>query len=359
MNTLTVTYHHTTNYGAVLQAYALQQTLISLGHENVILETKDVVKEKKGKSFNIRSLYLDFLSWLRRKENNRLKDYFAIFHEKKLLLTRPYTNMSDLKSDCPEADCLITGSDQVWKFSTTPRFLDARLLKFGKESAIRFSYAASMEELCYSDEQKAKLRDALSNYKGISVREQSAKEYIESFTPYNCLRVLDPVFLLSKERWHEFSKEPRIKGPFILCYQVQRNKRMADVAYQIKKKTGFPIVSICNTPIKWMRSDYTFYDVPIEEFIGFYQSASYVVSASFHGVALGIVFEKPVYALIKNARSNRIKDLMHLFELDKFVEHQDNKGQVALYGNGEIDNTIRIKEHNISLSLDYLRKMLG
>ena len=63
MKTLTVTYHHTTNYGAVLQAYALQQTLLSLGHENVILETKGISTKTK-KKFNIRDLYLDFLSWV-------------------------------------------------------------------------------------------------------------------------------------------------------------------------------------------------------------------------------------------------------------------------------------------------------
>lgn len=359
MKTLTVTFHHTTNYGAVLQAYALQQTLISMGNENVILETKGISTKTKKKKFNIRDLYLDFISWYRKKEFQKLKGYFASFHKQKLLLTRPYTSMEDIRSDCPDVDCLITGSDQVWKFSTTPRFLDARLLKFGNENAIRFSYAASIEELCYSDDQKKILKDALSKYKGISVREQSAKEYIESFTPYHCLRVLDPVFLLSKEKWQEFAIEPRIHGPYILCYQVQQNKRMESVAYQIKKKTGYPIVSICNSPIRWMRSDYTFYDVSIEEFIGFYQSASYVVSASFHGVALGIVFEKPVYALIKNARSNRIKDIMHLFDLDKFVEHQDNKGSISQYDNNEIENVIKIKEQNIILSMDYLHKMLS
>lgn len=359
MKTLTVTFHHTTNYGAVLQAYALQQTLISMGNENVILETKEISTKKKKKKFNIRDLYLDFLSWYRKKEFQMLEEDFANFHKQKLLLTRPYGSMEDLKNDCPDVDCLITGSDQVWKFSTTPRFLDARLLKFGNENAVRFSYAASMEELCYTDAQKIKLKDALSKYKGISVREQSAKEYIESFTPYHCLRVIDPVFLLSKEKWQEFAKEPRIQGPFILCYQVQRNKRMENVAYQIKKKTGYPIVSICNSPIRWMRSDYTFYDVSIEEFIGFYLKAAYVVSASFHGVALGIVFEKPVYALIKNARSNRIRDLMHLFELDKFVEHQDNKGPISQYEKNEIENTLKIKEQNISLSMDYLHKMLS
>ena len=358
MKTITVTYHHTTNYGAVLQAYALQQTLLSLGHENVILETKEVSTKTKKKKFNVRDLYLDFLSWYRKKEFQKLKGHFANFHKQKLLLTRPYTSMEDLRSDCPDVDCLITGSDQVWKFSTTPQFLDARLLKFGNENAVRFSYAASLEELCYSDDQKITLKNALSKYKGVSVREQSAKEYIESFTPYHCLRVLDPVFLLSKEKWQEFAVEPRIQGPFILCYQVQQNKRMESVAYQIKKRTGYPIVSICNSPIRWMRSDYTFYDVSIEEFIGFYQKAAYVVSASFHGVALGIVFEKPVYAMIKNARSNRIMDLMQLFELGKFVEHQDKKRSISQYSKEELENAVKIKEHNIILSMDYLHKML-
>lgn len=359
MKTLTVTFHHTTNYGAVLQAYALQQTLISMGNENVILETKGISTRTKKKKFNIRDFYLNFLSWYRKKEFQRLKKYFADFHKQKLLLTRPYTSMEDLRSDCPDVDCLITGSDQVWKFSTTPRFLDARLLKFGNENAVRFSYAASMEELCYTDEQKKKLSEALSKYKGISVREQSAKEYIESFTPYHCLRVIDPVFLLSKEKWQEFAKEPRIKGPFILCYQVQRNNRMENVAYQIKKKTGYPIVSICNSPIRWIRADYTFFDVSIEEFIGFYQNAAYVVSASFHGVALGIVFEKPVYAMIKDARANRIKDLMHLFELDMFIEHQDKKDLIMMYGNKEMEKAKKIKEQYIGLSMDYLHKMLS
>ena len=95
MKTLTVTFHHTTNYGAVLQAYALQQTLVSMGHENVILETKDVVTKKKGKRFNFRSIYLDYLSWLRRKEKKRLLYYFTVFHEKKLFLTKPYSTMSE------------------------------------------------------------------------------------------------------------------------------------------------------------------------------------------------------------------------------------------------------------------------
>lgn len=358
MKTLTVTFHHTTNYGAVLQTYALQQTILSLGHENLVLETKTEGKKKKAK-LSVRELYLRYLSWLRRKERKVLVKYFADFHKYKLQLTRPYISMEDLRNDPPDVDCLITGSDQVWNFATTPKFIDSRLLKFGKESAIRFSYAASMEELRYSDEQKQRLKDALAGYKGISVREQSAKEYIESFTPYHVERVLDPVFLMSKEKWMELAIEPRIKGPYILCYQVQSNNRMEEVAYMLKKQTGYPVVSICNGPIRWMKSDYSFHDVSIEEFLGFYNQAAYIVSASFHGVAMGLVFDKPVYALVKSVRANRLKEVMKLFALDNYIVSQDEKSEIPQYAEESLDNMQKIKKQYLEKSFDYLNRMLN
>lgn len=358
MKTLTVTFHHTTNYGAVLQTYALQQTILSLGHENFVLETKSGEKKKKAK-LSVRELYLRYLTWLRRKERKVLAKYFADFHKYKLQLTRPYTSMEDLRNDPPDVDCLITGSDQVWNFVTVPKFIDSRLLRFGKESTIRFSYAASMEELRYSDEQKQRLKDALVGYKGISVREQSAKEYIESFTPYQVERVLDPVFLLSKEKWMELAIEPRIKGHYILCYQVQSNKRMKEVAYWLKKQTGYSVVSICNGPMRWMKSDYSFHDVSVEEFLGFYNQADYIVSASFHGVAMGLVFDKPVYALVKSVRANRLKEVMKLFALDKYIVSQEEKSEIQKYTEESLNNMQKIKKQYLEKSFDYLNRMLN
>ena len=358
MKTLTVTFHHTTNYGAVLQTYALQQTILSLGHDNLVLETKTGKGKKKAK-LTIRDLYLKYISWLRKKETQRLVQYFADFHKYRLKLTRPYASMEDLRSDTPDVDGMITGSDQVWNLSTVPRFIDSRLLKFGKESAIRFSYAASMEALRYTDEQKQMLKEALAKYKGISVREQSAKDYIESFAPYQIERVLDPVFLLSKEKWMELAIEPRLKGPYILCYQVQSNKRMQEVAYQLKKETGYPVVSICNGAIRWIKSDYYFHDVSIEEFLGFYQDAAYIVSASFHGVAMGLVFDKPVYALVKSVRANRLKEIMKLFGLDSFIVSQEEKSKILPYGDEALESMKTIKKQYINKSFDYLNRMLN
>ncbi len=358
MKTLTVTFHHTTNYGAVLQTFALQRYILSQGHENVILETKLGSKKKKKKT-GVRSLYMRYLSWLRGDKVKRLAAHFSEFHEKRLQLTRPYVSMDDLRNDPPAVDCLITGSDQVWNFETVPSMLDSRLLRFGDPSLVRFSYAASMEGLNLTDPQKALLKDSLACFKGISVREQSAKEYIEGFTPYAVQRVLDPVFLLSKDQWNGIAVDPRIKGPYILCYQVQRNDSMQKVVSKLRKQTGLPVVSICNSTIRWIRSDHTFYDVPVEEFLGFYRDAAYVVSASFHGVALGLVYEKPVYALVKKTRANRLRDVMSLFGLDAYVIRQGDAVRVKPYEEADLAGIREKKDVLVRESKDYLQKMLA
>lgn len=365
MKTLTVTFHHTTNYGAVLQTYALQHTIQSLGHENVVLETQpSAIKKKKNKGGVmdiIHSLYLNFLSKVRQKETTELKRHFERFHTEHLYLTKPYKDMEELRADesLNDIDCLIVGSDQVWNMATTPKFIDSRLLLFGPEKCKRISYAASIEELNYTDEQKQRLTGALERFDAISIREQTAKEYVESFSGKQCKRIIDPVFLLEPNEWNRIAKEPRIKGPYILCYQVQSNKRMEEVAYTLKKQTGYPVVSICNTSIRWIKSDYSLHNVSIEEFLGFYKNAAYVVSASFHGVAMGIVYGKPVYAMVKAARANRLRNIMEWMSLGKYVVNSSDNKAICSYSESDLKNaSIRVCEER-HRGLDFLKKNLG
>lgn len=323
MKTFTVTYHHTRNYGAIFQTYALQHTIESLGHSNIIFEypyesgKKDKILSKSPKA-TLRNAYLRYLSVIRKNEMMMLDKFFSDFHKNHLSLSREYKNMEDLRNNPPDAECLITGSDQVWNLHTLKEFIPARFLAFGKENAHRISYAASIEGLDYTDTEKEMVKEYLTRFDAISLREQSAKDYIESFACVETKKVIDPVFLLSPDEWRRIAKQPRIMGPYILCYQVQRNPRMQEVVNTLKKKTGYPIVSVCNTSIKWIKSDYTYFDVSPEEFIGLYDNASIVVSASFHGTALGIIFGKPTYGLVKKTRGNRIRELLDLFGLGPF-----------------------------------------
>lgn len=362
MKTLTITYHHTCNYGAVLQAYALQQVIIAMGHKNIIFEYPyDDLKKNNyiGKSLYeiIRILFINTQKILRKKENTRLKQYFKEFHNNYMELTRVYSSMMDLKENCPDVDALITGSDQVFNLHTLPEFVPARLLQFGSEKCIKFSYAASLEKKDYTDEQKQMVKNSLKYFKGISFREQGAKEYFKTFIDDMLfVEVLDPVFLLPKSKWEKIMIKPRIQSPYILVYQVQSNRRIKEVTKFLKKALGYPIVSINNSCIKWTKADKTLYDVSLEEFLGFYRNAAVVVAASYHGVALALTFGKPVYAMVKEGSSSRISDLMHKFDLDDFCI--DEKCKLKIW---DINTQIlqkKIQEER-EYSLMFLRNMLS
>jgi hypothetical protein len=361
MKILTITFHYGTNYGAVLQAYALQQKIQSLGHENLVFTHPENKQYYQKVSFSnpyvtLRTLYINLMLFIRKKKHLRLIKSFKDFHTDHLNLTREYNSMEDLRNNVPDVECLITGSDQVWNMSSRSEFRPAHFLDFGKQNLLRFSYAASIEKLNYTKEQKEQAKKCLSCFKGISVREQSAKEYIESFTSHKVEVVLDPVFLLTKEEWRTVAKGPRIKEPYILCYQVLSNKNMQKVVNKLSKDTGYPIVSICNGTHKWIRSDYTYFDVSPEEFIGLYDNAAVVVSSSFHGTAFGFIFNKPTYSLIKNVSSNRASDLLNKLEMSEFLI-----SSVENLPEPKIDEVLLNKnlEKEREKSIDFIKRMLN
>ena len=124
MKTLTVTFHHTCNYGATLQTYALHSVIKSLGHDNLVFEYPEKGEKKisflKNPYQCIRRYYQQ-LNYLFRKDKIAMrKMMFRTFHSKYIKKTRVYRNMEDLRNNTPDVDCLITGSDQVWN----PNYLE-------------------------------------------------------------------------------------------------------------------------------------------------------------------------------------------------------------------------------------------
>ena len=358
MKTLTVTFHHGNNYGALFQMYALHSTIKSLGHDNIVLETR-LTSSKENKALTIRgilrTLFIRACRIYRAKKVSNLNKYFADFKNNHVALTIPYTSMEELIATPPIVEALITGSDQVWNMTTIPSMIPSRFLDFGNPQAIRFSFAASIENMSYSESQIAYVKEQLKKFKGVSLREQSACRYIESITNIRTTYLLDPVFLLERRDWESLAKKPRLDGPYILCYQVLSSRKMQIVLNSLKKETGYPVVAVCNVPFKWVHSDYTLFDVSPEEFIGLYCNASYVVTTSFHGTALGILFNKPTYSIPRSDSSNRIYDLMQLFGLEKFIVQDEHTLSMNAIDWKKINGIIKSER---SRSLQFLHDML-
>lgn len=360
MKTLTVTYHHTCNYGATLQTYSLHRVIKSLGHDNLVFEYPEAPKKStsffKNPYVFLRMQFQKYSYLFRKDEIDARIESFKKFHSRNIQKTRVYKDIEDLRNNTPAVDCLITGSDQVWNMNSLTKFKPAHFLDFGPKEIIRFSYAASIEKLNYTNQQKEYVAKVIASYKGVSLRETSARDYINSFTNANAIQVVDPVFLLNKEEWGSVAEEGRIKEPYILCYQVSSNPLMQKMANYLKKKTGCKIVSVCHGSIKWIKSDYSLFDVSPEEFLGLYKKANYVLTTSFHGTALALVFERPFISLVRPDSKNRIVDLLKLLGLEKSCVSSTGEFHVP-----DIDySTVRsILEAERSRSLDYLKKMLS
>lgn len=361
MKTFTVTFHHTTNYGAILQAYALQQTLFGMNVNNEIFEyyhkeSSYIKIDFKNPILTMKRFYAKFIQIWHRKDIIKKKKSFIQFHDKYLNLSRMYYSMDELNKYPPKVNVLITGSDQVWKFWDDSEFTPARFLDFGDKTIKRFSYAASIEQLNYSTLQKEYVKQRLKNYTGISVREQTAANYISSFTGYEVQRVIDPVFLLEKEKWIEISKKRKIEGPYILCYQVQSAPLMQKIVDELKRVTGYRTVAVIPYSTKWIKVDETLYDVTPEEFLAIVKEAEILIGASFHGVALGLVFEKIVYATARSNYSERIRGLMELFGIKSFFV--DDTEKIPLPCEFELDKVKEIVFQERKKAFEFLERNL-
>lgn len=322
MKTITVTAQRANNYGAVLQSYALQQVQESLGYQNELLYYLGTTPLFVACSTNspkqlCKNIVVNWLSLVHIRKMKLLSRKYDEFRNAYLNETRRYYSIEELRADPPEADCYISGSDQVWNLNkerSPYRFLD-----FGNDTVRRYSYAASMSSYSLSDEEQKYFIERLQRFSGLSIREKSVCEYIQSFTGYKCHTNLDPVFLLGKGKWEKLAQEPKIQGRYILCYAVLGNPSLQKVIDKLKREMKLPVVILQSSSVKHARGDKYVFDAGPREFLGLIKNAFYIVTTSFHGTAFSVIFEKPFCTVIKSTMSDRMTDLLNLLKLSERV----------------------------------------
>lgn len=316
MKTATITYHNVYNYGALLQAYALQQMLLKLSIDNVIInynfEKNRIYHKMKGNSLKIFIIniirllktIIDILPIMRRCRN------FEEFSNRKLQLTPKYRDLEELRKNPPEADCYIAGSDQLWNVSTVMR--NAFFLDFGSQDTKRVSYAVSMGSYEIPNEYIPKMCELLNKFDTISVRETEAKIYIENIIDKKDFVHLnfDPVFLLSKKDWSEFACTRRIGIKYILCYPMSGHPLLYDALKKLKQLTGYKIIILTSEVFDSVKGDVYIKDATPEEFVFLIQNAEYTLTSSFHGTAFCTIFNKNFFSFVGGTAPTRITGLL-------------------------------------------------
>jgi hypothetical protein len=130
------------------------------------------------------------------------------------------------------------------------------------------------------------------------VREFSGVKILEKLGIQNGVKVLDPVFLLSKSEWESISIE-NYNENFLLVYDIYSTfgttSIFPEIAIKIAKEKSLKIWAV-NTTSKIKFADKTIWAGPIE-FLELVKSAKFVISNSFHGTAFSVIFQKDFYTI--------------------------------------------------------------
>jgi len=291
-----LTFHYAPSYGAFFQAFALAKYLRGLGHEVVVV---DYVPKHRSAAFNIRARFVrrrwgltrSNLSWF--KEWCRISFYitrrWVFSHAVRNYLplsSRRYETIEDLRESPPELDLCFVGSDQIWNPEKTGgRFDPAYFASFGPKEMRRVAYAASFgrDSVLDPDGQLASLLNMLDR---ISVREASAVPVVAQYTGKNATVVVDPVFLLSSEDYPATIVRQKTQ-PYVLGYFIGTSDSPRQLLRSIARSLGLPALDLTRSRTSLWG---LVYPGPWQ-MLRLLRNARYVVTNSFHGLALAINFQ--------------------------------------------------------------------
>lgn len=320
-----ITFHRALNYGAVLQAYALQQYLNDIGIENEIIDYRcEYIEEfyKPVKASPLRELKTYIRELLFFPYNTKKRKKFESFVKEYIKTSETIYTQDKLRDINDKYDFFITGSDQVWN-SRWSGFDKAYFLDF-TENDKKASYAASFGFDKIPENEVDEYRRLLSGFQYISVRENTGLQIINQLLQRNAELSLDPTCLIGKDKWKSIAVKPNESG-YVLLYTLDKSEQLVSFAKEKAKELKAKIVCISDALKKAEDFEYKGFLSP-SEFIGLFENAGYVVTNSFHGLMFSVIFEKHFclqYQLSKGAPNSRLADFVHDFGLENCV-YQDS-----------------------------------
>jgi hypothetical protein len=261
-------------------------------------------------------------------------------------------------------DAFVVGSDQVWRPEYFFGVQDA-FLRFTKDWDVRrVAYAASFgtEELEYDYTLLEECSALLSKFDAVSVREASGVNMCDEWFDYEgAVHVPDPVMMLPAQKYAELAGESCGKNS-VVTYLLDKSSVKMKVAEFVSDVTGKPLHDVSVYPKDK--------NIPLEErvvpcmtsWLSAFINAEFVVTDSFHGCILSILFHKPFLVVGNKARGMaRIESLLEMFSMenrlvDGIDPDDDGEGWLMEFDWNEVDAVL---DKFRQKGLDFLRTSLN
>ena len=327
-----ITFHFADNFGAVLQTYALSKTIEKFDLE---VEIIDYVPKKLRDFYNLypNVIYaiseygiLSTIRILINKTYNLRRNIirtrnFNLFRNSHFKVSKKINNLNQLKEEKFTYNYCIVGSDQVWNPKFFSKVSGTYFLNFIGPDIKKISYAASIAQevdKCYYNE----FIKHLDSFSHISVREESAKLFLEKIIDKNIEVTLDPTLLLDSKEWNKIGRKNNIKDKYILVYDLTSSTLVIDLANKLSLITGYKIISYtCDSNYKnWIGSFSTYNP---SNFLDLIANAEFVVTNSFHGTVFSIIYKRDFYTIPHPTRGSRMIELLNKLDLNSRIIKDD------------------------------------
>lgn len=363
------------NYGCLLQAFALQKTIKSLGHEVVTINRFSDPKV---------AFFTQFKSWSKRIASHYIKGNNVrlcwnpnltmdmkrtLFSKTQRFVDRNIINTgivfpSDLERIDKEYqfDAYVVGSDQVW----LPNFSLNCFLDFvHRDNVKRIFYAASTGSTSFADIPSIakKCKTLSSKFSGISVREDSLIPVAREVLGREAIQVLDPTLLLDANDYLAACEEKEETSSIIFTYILDKTEDKQVLVDKVCKEIHLPVVagSVKNDYVRGKGMDIKKCIYPsVDHWLLNMARAKFVVTDSFHGTCMAITFRKPFVVVGNKARGlNRFLSVLRLFNLENRLITDSTQFSSSFFSQLDNNSISALLEKKRKEAIDYLKVNLG
>lgn len=329
------------NYGSSLQALAGKQIIRKAGYECDLVKLKSLVK---GRDVRLGKLMTILLRSLFLKKNNALKTYGTSYNKslvegtenKFFAFTNDYlkpieVSWGKLKCMAKDAIACFSGSDQIWNSSTL--YVDPLYyLRFAPKYK-RIALSPSFGRDFIAEYNKDKMKEWISDYPYLSVREDSGVKLIKELTGRDALHLLDPTLIINADEWREILSIKNKPKDYVLAYFLDEPSALAKKNLkEIKEKFNCKIVAI---PYKFENMDYCDEVVAAgpKEFVELIANAKVICTDSFHGTVFALNMHTPFFTYEReygsaNKQSERVLSILRKVDILDRYQPQDVIGEL-------------------------------
>ena len=358
-----VTFHNADNYGAVLQAYALQSHLMKTGHEPFFINYKYYFEGNQSGLF----------SWMGRSPRNTYRlikrriigQSFTCFRNKFLNIgMTTYTDYRKIQNLPPDADAYICGSDQIWSPAHTENESDGQVswLSFGNKSIRRVSYAASFGVNSLDVDTCLKWASLADQFYAISVREENGINLMEKLGRTDAVWVPDPTLLLNASEYVAV-ENPKINTevPYLFAF-ILAEPVVLEIASVVSVTLKIPNREASPYSFQWyFRGGYKGPGRWLSEL----HCSKFVVTDSFHALSFCLIFHRPFIVVLRGGieakRNCRIISLLSIVGLESRAMSECDIENIKLICHQDVDWDMVDKKLNAhrSVGTQFLSKALA